>query len=176
MSIRSKIIIILLVLQLIIFNSCVKNEEPVTGIFDDIPVILVNEPQNLTTLNVNPLFDYDEVKKTNDDSVFEVIMIFDKPIDVENINHKITNKQDVLYMWDSTFDNGIPGEVFFTDFKNAVYNSDTKRVEYDDENPLSDLIDDRTYHWVIIAYSFDGEIIKASKQHNFTYDTDYTGE
>ncbi len=160
-----------------------------------------DESTNLITINEDPVFKWEKIENkieivgdtgndnVNDDIILfpiEVIIIFSDPIEVDTGSKpKIKNIEDAKYMWDSTLRFGVPGEVSLGNFKVVEYviEDSYEKLKYtnpmgttsnDDTPPtFGNLTEPKNFYWVVIAYSPDGEIVRASKEYKFTYDKNY---
>ena len=178
-----KLFFILIIISLVIIGCLSGSDPPEYGIFDGIPEIKIEYPVK-EAIEEYPIFEWEKVKKNTENEIFEVIIIFDDEIVVDGEYITRDSKElNAKFMWDSELPRGLPGEVSFTtDIKRVLFKEDSGGNEgigiltyefdnYEDEHdPTSPaLIEDKTYYWIVIAYSYLGEIIRASKQCEFTY-------
>ncbi|MFW5799745.1 MAG: hypothetical protein ACOCV8_02925 [Spirochaetota bacterium] len=161
------------------FISCfTATEPPEYGLFNGISLLEIISPENeQVILEVNPNLKWKTIREEGD-RLFpsEIAMIFDSEIIVNSNSNtpNISNKENILWMWDSSLPRGVPGEVNIEDFKKAVYNEETDSLEYeyntDEPDPAQpSLVPNNTYYWIVVVYSSDGNMMMASEQYSFTY-------
>lgn len=177
---------IILLLFIIPASSCLSaSEQPESGLFEGIPKIEIISPASGAKLTEYPLFKWKTSRKDNDGMFpIEVLLIFKEPIIIVKDN-EISNKtkeEDAEYMWETNLSLGVAGEVNFNDCKRVVaeeIGNDKFRLKYIYTDPDSNIIppdpidpeltDGSKRYWVIISYSEDGEILRASAEQEFTY-------
>jgi hypothetical protein len=182
---KKLLLIITLTILLTMMLSCLSaSEPPESGIFEGIPKIEIISPLSGAKLTEYPLFKWKTSRKEGDGLFpIEVLIIFKEPIIVKG--NQISNKskeEDAEYMWDTNLSEGIAGEVRFTDCKQVVaeeIGNDKFRLKYVYTDPDSNIIppdpidpeltDRSIRYWVVISYSKDGVILRASAEHEFTY-------
>lgn len=165
---KKYIIFFVMFFFLTIINCILSSDSASSGIFKAVAGIELSLPLDESTLtSVDPIFIWEKIKKNNDDKIHEIIILFNNTIQVDG--NKITNKADAWWMWDSNLPNGVPGNVEFSDGKMVTYDAVNDRILYDPSEPSPSLVSSTTYYWVVIAYSYDGEVLRASIDYQFTY-------